>query len=258
MTCSARTRTNLPREKAGGCRRSVGKLPSSTRLRSSSPTRCACFPLLPSLSMAWSARRATHASEWWEQLSASPHYLGKWLKAHRNVTHHYPKMHPDAALHGEEEMASALAAAAELEGTIDSGSRFVDARFGYADAVGVQLLRSVNDASWMEALRDTAMALAEFAQRAAQNYLERRPAGTFTVDQAPPSHEDSQARCPRTPKPIAHGTGRLCSSELTTMPAEDRPGYSRVQQPGQRPSQARDCRNSSPNRSILRIWVCWG
>ena len=121
--------------------------------------------------------------------SASPHYLGNWLKDHRNVTHHYPKMHPDAAHHGEEEMASALAAAADLEGTIDSGAQFVDARFGYADEVGVQLVPSVDDSSWMEALRDTAMTLAEFAQRAAQNYLETRPAGTFTVDQAPPSRE---------------------------------------------------------------------
>jgi hypothetical protein len=113
--------------------------------------------------------------------SSSPHYLGTWLRDHRNVTHHYPKMHPDAAQHGEDVMANALAAAADLEGTIDSGARFIDARFGYADEVGVQLLPSVDDSSWVEALRDTAMTLAEFAQRAAQNYLEMRPAGTFTV-----------------------------------------------------------------------------
>jgi hypothetical protein len=115
--------------------------------------------------------------------SDSPHYLGKWLEDHRNVTHHYPKMHPAAAEHGEEEMATALAAAADVEGTIDSGARFADARFAYADEVGVQLLPPLDDASWMEQLRDTAMALAEFAQRAAQTYLEMRPAGTFTVDQ---------------------------------------------------------------------------
>jgi hypothetical protein len=33
-------------------------------------------------------------------------------------------------------------------------------------------------------LRDTAMALADFAQRAAQAYLEARPVVTFTVERA--------------------------------------------------------------------------
>ncbi len=115
---------------------------------------------------------------------ASPHYLGNWLEGHRNVTHHYPKMHPAAAEHGEEEMANALGAAADIESTIDSGVRFGDARFAFADEVGVQLLPSLDDdASWVEELRDTAITLAEFAQRAAQTYLETRPGGTFTVDQ---------------------------------------------------------------------------
>ena len=46
----------------------------------------------------------------------------------------------------------------------------------------MQLLPPLGDASWVEALRDTAMALAELAQGAAQSYLESRPGGTFTVD----------------------------------------------------------------------------
>ena len=64
----------------------------------------------------------------------------------------------------------------------DSGERFGDARFRYADGVGVQLLPGLDDTSWVEALRDAAMAMAEFAQRAVQTYLEARPAGTFTVE----------------------------------------------------------------------------
>jgi hypothetical protein len=90
-------------------------------------------------------------------------------------------MHPAAVKHGKEEMANALAKAADIESTIDSGERFGDARFRYADEVGVQLLPGLDDTSWVEALRDAAMAMAEFAQRAAQTYLEARPAGTFTV-----------------------------------------------------------------------------
>ena len=114
--------------------------------------------------------------------TGSVHYLGGWLEEHRNVTHHYPKMHSAAAEHGKEEMANALAAAADIESTIDSGQRFGDARFRFADEVGVQLLPPLEDPSWVERLRDTAMALAELAQRAAQTYLEARPAGTFTVE----------------------------------------------------------------------------
>lgn len=114
--------------------------------------------------------------------TGSQYYLGDWLEEHRNVTHHYPKMHPAAAQHGQEEMANALAAAAEIESTIDSGQRFGEARFRFADEVGVQLLPSLDDLAWMGQLRDTAMALADFAQRSAQAYLETRPVGTFALE----------------------------------------------------------------------------
>lgn len=116
--------------------------------------------------------------------STSPHYLGDWLEDHRNVTHHYPKMHPAAAEHGQEEMANALAGAAEIESTIDSGTRFGDARFRFTDEVGVQLLPPLEKPAWVEQLRDTAIALADFAQRAAMAYLESRPSGTFIVEPA--------------------------------------------------------------------------
>ncbi len=72
---------------------------------------------------------------------------------------------------------------------IDSGQRFGEARFGYADEVGVQLLPRLDDLGWVEALRDTAMALADFAQRAAEAYLEARPAGAFRVERAASSSE---------------------------------------------------------------------
>lgn len=112
----------------------------------------------------------------------SPHYLGRWLEDHRNVTHHYPKMHHAAAQHGAEEMATALAEAAEIESTIDSGERFGDARLRFADEVGVQLLPPLDDQTWMEHLRDTSISLAGFAQRAAQSYLDASPAGTFVIE----------------------------------------------------------------------------
>lgn len=118
---------------------------------------------------------------------ASPFYLGDWLEDHRNVTHHYPKMHPAAAQHGREEMANALSDAADIESTINSGTTFGDARFRFADEVGVQLLPRIDNPTWFAELRDTAMALADFAQRAAQAYLDARPPGTFTVETEPGS-----------------------------------------------------------------------
>jgi hypothetical protein len=124
--------------------------------------------------------------------SASAHYLGDWLEDHRNVTHNYPKMHPAAVEHGKEEMANALAKAADAESTIDSGGRFGDARFRFADEVGVQLLPGLDNTGWVEALRDASMAMAEFAQRAAQTYLEARPAGTFTVEHGVSKSGDEQ------------------------------------------------------------------
>jgi hypothetical protein len=56
-------------------------------------------------------------------------------------------MHQADAQHGQEEMPNALADAAGIESTIDSGQRFGDARFRYADEVGVQLLPRLDDTS---------------------------------------------------------------------------------------------------------------
>jgi hypothetical protein len=77
------------------------------------------------------------------------------------VTHHYPEAHPEAAKHGQEEMANALAAAADIESAIDSGRYFGEARFRYADKVGRTAAAGLDDPSRMEGLRETAMALAD-------------------------------------------------------------------------------------------------
>lgn len=70
----------------------------------------------------------------------SGHYLGDWLADHRNVTFHYPEMHPDKAAHGKEEIMQALQEAASLEGTITFEEHFGSTRFGFADEVAVQWL----------------------------------------------------------------------------------------------------------------------
>lgn len=114
----------------------------------------------------------------------SPRYHGDWLADHRNVTFHYPEMHPQKAAHRAEEIYEALANAAEIESTITAGDNFGSVRFGFADDVVVQWLPDVGAEARdiLSQLRETVLALARFVQRASRAYLEGRPQGTFTVD----------------------------------------------------------------------------
>lgn len=112
---------------------------------------------------------------------ASPHYHGDWLANHRNVTFHYPEMHPEKAGHGQEEITEALQAAGDLESFIEAGDHFGSVRFSFADEVAAQWLPADDDLEEiLVKLREAALALARFAQRAAEAYLESRPPGTFT------------------------------------------------------------------------------
>jgi len=109
----------------------------------------------------------------------SEHYLGEWAESHRNVTFHYPEMHPQKAEHGKEEIKNALERAAELRGTITADDRFGSVRFEFADEVAVQFLPEATpgNAPEMERVRETGMALARFVQHAANAYLGRLPRG---------------------------------------------------------------------------------
>jgi hypothetical protein len=111
----------------------------------------------------------------------SEHYLGDWLADHRNVTFHYPRMHPQAAEHGAEELTEALESAGEIESTITDDDTFGSVRFEYADEVVVQWLPDADARERIAQLRESVMALARFAQHAAGAYLEAHP-DTFTVD----------------------------------------------------------------------------
>lgn len=115
---------------------------------------------------------------------ASPHYHGDWLADHRNVTFHYPEMHPEKAKHGQEEITEALRSAADIESFIEAGDHFGSVRFGFADEVAVQWLPDTPDRdAILEDLREAVLALSRFVQRATQSYIESRPVGTFTFEQ---------------------------------------------------------------------------
>ncbi len=111
----------------------------------------------------------------------APSYHGDWLADHRNVTFHYPEMHPDKAEHGREEIAEALDAASELASSIEFSDYFGSVRFRFADEVAVQWLPDgPEQETLIEHLRESVLALSRFVQRAARAYMESRPSGTFT------------------------------------------------------------------------------
>jgi hypothetical protein len=112
----------------------------------------------------------------------SPHFHGEWLANHRNVTFHYPKMHPEAFAHGGEELGEALKAAAGLESTISMEDTFGSVRFIFADEVVVQWFPEEEIRVVVGRLREAALDLAGFVQQAVQGYLESRPPGTFVVE----------------------------------------------------------------------------
>jgi hypothetical protein len=63
---------------------------------------------------------------------SSTHYVGDWLRDHRNVTFHYSEMHPEKAAHGKEEITQALEDAAELPGTVNVSDELGGVRFWFA------------------------------------------------------------------------------------------------------------------------------
>lgn len=104
--------------------------------------------------------------------ATSPHFQGQWLVDQRNVTFHYPKMHPNAAAHGDEELMKAMDASAGQQGTITEGKRAGEIRFGFADEVVVQWLPPVeNSRETLGKLVEAVTALGEFARKAIESYL---------------------------------------------------------------------------------------
>jgi len=101
----------------------------------------------------------------------SEHYLD-WLKDHRNVTAHFPKLHPLAHANGDEEIGNALGAAADLVGSVDVAETYAKTRFHFADVVSVQLLPDITEnPDEIKKLSEASIALGFFAFRAIETYL---------------------------------------------------------------------------------------
>jgi hypothetical protein len=108
----------------------------------------------------------------------------KWLKDHRDVTFHYPELVPARYDHDEEEIANALAAAANIEGMITVGKTKATVRFGFADEVGVQLVGLFDNRDLIEKLSTARVALSEFVCAAVEQYLESRQPGVVRAEEA--------------------------------------------------------------------------
>ena len=102
----------------------------------------------------------------------SPNYHGDWFSDARNATFHYSK------LNRRERVGKGLAAAAEEIGAISLGDSFASVRFGFADKVALKWLGGSQPEAEIEAklvgLRESVMALTQFAQRALGVYLGTR------------------------------------------------------------------------------------
>lgn len=112
-------------------------------------------------------------------------YRGKWVEDLRNTAFHYPKMHPEAAKHGQEPAANALAKAANLTSTIEVGDfYFGEARFHFADEVVVQWIPEQGMRRALRNLGGDATALVRVVTAAAERYVEEEKKGnpgTFIV-----------------------------------------------------------------------------
>jgi hypothetical protein len=111
----------------------------------------------------------------------SPRYLGQWLEDHRNSTFHYREMHPEKWASGQDEIAQALEAAAEHEGTVFVGDTLGSVRFWFADQLVVSkwLPDSQQQAGRVVELRESLLTLLRLTQRAWAAYTAPLPEGTI-------------------------------------------------------------------------------
>jgi len=110
--------------------------------------------------------------------------LDPWLEGHRNVTFHYPKVVQAAHEHDDEELGTALAAAASEEGTITAEGPAGAVRFEFADVVALGLLGGLAvDAPLVEKVAEARLALGEFAYACFRAYLGTVDPALYKIEQ---------------------------------------------------------------------------
>jgi hypothetical protein len=110
--------------------------------------------------------------------------LDQWLEDHRNVTFHYPKVVQAAHEHNDEELGSALAAAAGEEGAITAQGPTRAIRFEFADTVALELLGGLAVvAPLVKKVGEARLALGEFAYACFRLYLGTIDPTLYRVEQ---------------------------------------------------------------------------
>lgn len=112
----------------------------------------------------------------------SPHYVGDWLRDHRNLTFHYSEVSSDGTGEGEDELMRAMEDAAELPGGVHIGDTLGDVRLWFADEVAVQWLPSDDEPETIAALREALLAAVRFTQRLVDAYMSGLPRETFAEE----------------------------------------------------------------------------
>lgn len=110
--------------------------------------------------------------------------LDRWLEDHRNVTFHYPKVVQAAHEHSDEELGTALAAAAGEEGTITAEGPAGAIRFEFADIVALELLGGLTVvSSLVKKVGEARLALGEFAYASFRAYLGTIDRALYRIEQ---------------------------------------------------------------------------
>jgi hypothetical protein len=105
------------------------------------------------------------------------------LKRSRSTLFHYPVIHPGREQAGEEELANAMRAAADLPGWIEGGEEYATLRVEFADQIAVQLVSEDEQETkeLMEELRGPVFDLVLFSEAVLFKYLTSLPPEVTTI-----------------------------------------------------------------------------
>lgn len=119
-----------------------------------------------------------------QAFSSQRHPLNATLSRSRDTLFHYPDIQPEKERAGREEMANALAEAADITSTIEGGDDYASFRACYADEVAVQLVAPEQEEleHLLEELRGPMFELVEFAEAVLLAFLTSDPAHREKVE----------------------------------------------------------------------------
>ena len=120
--------------------------------------------------------------------ASQTHPLHNALKLSRATLFHYPEMHPAREAAGQEELANAMDAAADLRSSIAAGDDYASFRALFADEIALQFIarESAETDQLLGQLQTPMFDLVHFTEHVLLEHLKRCPPEVTTViDQRP-------------------------------------------------------------------------